>query len=432
MDKNDIKIILTDWNYWGSYTDSSIQRPRYTAILERYLKIREIIVCSGVRRSGKSTIITQFLKQYIPSENIKNTLIINFEDPRFRKPTLDLLNSIYEVYQEEVLPDRDHYVVLDEVQEIEGWEKFARFLTEAKKVQVFVTGSSSKLLSGEYATLLTGRHIDLEIFPLSFDEFILFKGITIENEIDAVKKRHLIKNLLHEYIEYGSFPKVTLIEKNDRRILLENYLRDILTKDIQKRYKIREFDKLEELAKYYLTHISTLQPFNKVKNALGISLDTVGRFSHYFTAAGLLFFIRRFSYSKREQILNPKKVYCVDVGIRNTMSFRFNEDLGRLIENIVCVNLVRKGYEVYYFRSKKTNKEVDFVIKGKLKIDELIQVCYTLDDPETKKREITALLEASKELRCDSLRIITYDFDGEEEVNGKKILYSSLWKWLLE
>lgn len=175
MQKNQILEILADWNYWGNYEDHSLERKKYIKRLEHLLKTKEIVVIKGVRRCGKSTLILQFLRKLI-QEGLKekNTLVVNFEDPRFKNLSLDLLHKIYEVYLEKLQPKKKHYVILDEVQEIEGWEKFARYLHEAKKVPVFITGSSSKLLSEEYSTLLSGRHVDMEVFPLSFPEFLKF------------------------------------------------------------------------------------------------------------------------------------------------------------------------------------------------------------------------------------------------------------------
>ena len=432
MNKEEILKILADWNYWGNYKDESIERPFYLKNLKDFIATGEIVTIKGVRRSGKSTIILQFIKKVlnkkIPS---KNTLIVNFEDPRFRNLSLDLLNKIYEIYLEELLPEGTQYVVLDEVQEIEGWEKFARFLSEAKKSHLFITGSSSKLLSEEYATLLSGRHIDLDIFPLSFKEFLFFKGLNPQAEIEKIKSRHKIKNLLKQYIEFGGFPKVVLVRESEKRIILEGYFRDILLKDVQRRFKIRETAKLEELAKYYLTNVSTIQPFNRVKNVVGLSLDSIERFSHYFSIAGLFFFIPKFSYSSKEQILNPKKVYAIDTGIRNVISFRFSRDLGRLIENIVLVELKRRNYEIFYWKSSR-QKEVDFVIKNKLDVKQLIQVCFNIDNQQTKKREIESLIEASQYTKCNNLLVITDDYKSEEKIEKTKIKFIPLWKWLLE
>jgi len=433
MNKEEILKILVDWNYWGEYSDKSIERPFYLQRLSAFKETGEISVIKGVRRCGKSTIISQFIKKQIEEEEVlsKDTLIVNFEDPRFRNLNLDLLNKIYEIYLEEVLPDKNHYVVLDEVQEIEGWEKFARFLKEAKGIRVFITGSSSKLLSEEYATLLSGRHIDLDIFPLSFGEFLIFKNLFPQTQLERIKQRHKIKNLLKEYIKYGGFPRVVLTKESEKKLILEGYFRDILLKDVQKRFKIRETAKLENLAKYYLTNISTIQPHNQVKKIVNLSLDSMERFSYYFSIAGLFYFIPKFSYSHKEQILNPKKVYAVDTGLRNMVSFRFSQDLGKLAENLVLVELKRRGYEIFYWKSPK-QKEVDFVIKKEIKPEQLIQVCVNVDDEKTKKRETRALIECSDYTKCDNLLIITEDYGFEEEINDRKIKFIPLWKWLLE
>lgn len=436
MDKQQILRILTDWNYWGNYNNQSIERRDYLDSLEKLIKTNEVTVVKGVRRSGKSTILSQFINKFVPKKEQKNALIVNFEDPRFSHLDLNLLNQIYEIYLEELLPDKEHYVILDEVQEINGWERFVLFLHEAKRVNVFVTGSSSKLLSEEYSTLLSGRHVDLEIFPLSFSEYLLFHKVAAATESEKEKKRHIIKNLLRknllrDYVEFGSFPKVTLISKGERPNLLIGYFQDILVKDIQKRFKIRDYGKLEELAKYYLVNIASMVPLKKVKNAVNLSLESVERFVHYFETAQLFYFIPKFSFSRREQILNPKKVYAKDLGIRNVVAFRSNEDHGRLMENVVCSELMRRRFEVYYFRSKRNQKEVDFVVKDKLKVTELIQVCYDISNEETKKREISALFEAQKELNCDNLTIITHDYEHAERFDNKDIHFIPLWKWLL-
>ena len=433
MRKDEILRILVDWNYWGNYRDESVERGRYIEKLNHLLKTGEIIVIKGVRRSGKSTLMLQFIRKSGLDE--KNTLVVNFEDPRFRNPNLELLDRIYEVYQEELQPDEGHYVILDEVQEVEGWEKFARFLHEAKKVQVFITGSSSKLLSEEYSTLLAGRHVDIEIFPLCFTEFLEFKGVSIRSRIEMIKFRHRIRKLLDEYLEFGGFPKVVLIEEEKgKEELLNNYFRDILIKDVQRRFKVRETVKLEELAKYYLTNISTLQSFNRARKWLDLSLDTVERYSKYFAIARLLFFVPKFSFSLKEQILNPKKVYCMDPGLRNIVSFKFSEDRGRIAENVVFLNLLFRNRnsdrEIYYWRDKR-GREVDFVLKRGLKIERLIQVTYVSGEEEVDVREKKALLKASEELNCEDMQVITRDYEAEEDFKGKKIKFRPLWKWLV-
>lgn len=428
MRRDEILKILVDWNYWGTYKDESVERGRYIENLNHLLKIGEIIVIKGVRRSGKSTLMLQHIRKSRREE--KNTLVVNFEDPRFRNLNLELLDKIYEVYQEELQPDREHCVILDEVQEVEGWEKFARYLHEAKKVQVFITGSSSKLLSDEYSTLLAGRHVDIEIFPLSFSEFLEFKGVSILSRIEVIKFRHRIKKLLDEYLEFGGFPKVVLIEEGKEE-LLNNYFRDILIKDVQRRFKVRETRKLEELAKYYLTNISTQQSFNRARKLLKLSLDTVERYSKYFSVARLIFFVPKFSFSLKEQILNPKKVYCMDLGLRNIVSFKFSEDIGRIAENVVFLNLLfrNRDKEIYYWKDKQ-QREVDFVLKRGLKIEQLIQVTYVSSEEEIDVREERVLIKASEDLNCEDMLVITRDYEAEKELKGKRIMFMPLWKWL--
>ena len=431
MERDEVLRILLDWNYWGDYKDESIERRGYINELNRLLKTGEIAVIKGVRRAGKSTLMLQFVKKLV-EEGLKeeNTLVVNFEDPRFKNLDLELLDTIYETYMEELQAEGEHLVVLDEVQEIEGWEKFSRYLQEAKRGNVLITGSSSKLLSEEYSTLLAGRHVDIEVFPLSFREFLDFKGVSIESRVDIIKHRHKIRNLLREYMEFGGFPKVTLIEEG-KGDLLANYFRDIVIRDVQVRFRVRETAKLEELAKYYLTNISTLQSFNRARQVLNLSLDTVERFSRYFSIARLLFFVPKFSFSLKQQILNPKKVYCIDPGLRNIVSFKFAEDIGRIAENVVFLELFRSGKEVYYWRDR-AGREVDFAVKEKLKVRELVQVCWRIEEEKTRKREIAALVKAMDELKLKEGLIITENTEGRENINGKWITYKPLWKWLVE
>ncbi len=432
MEKSEILDVLSDWNFWKREIDAGIRRENIVKEIESLSKTKEIIVITGIRRCGKSTSLLQFCNDLINSGIKKeDILIINFEDPRLKKLNLDLLNKIYEIYLTELNPSKKHYVILDEVQLIEGWEKFARFLHENKKVNVFVTGSSSKLLSSEYSSVLAGRHLDLEIKPLSFKEYLFFKNIEIKNALDISQNRHEIKRAFANYLKEGGFPKVTLANKEeDKRDLLGVYFRDIIIKDIVQRYNIKEINKLSELAKYYLTNVSTLQSFNNIKNVLKLNLDTVERFSYYLSGVFLLNFVKKFSHSEKEQILNPRKVYCADNGLRGSVAFVFSEDYGRLAENLVFNKLNRKDLEIYYWKGRK-QEEVDFLIKKKQKIVQAIQVCWNIEKPETKKREVEALVGVCKELKLKNGLILTEDASLIEIVDGVKISFQPLWRWLL-
>ena len=431
MERSEIVDILADWNFWRKEIETGVKREDILKKLDAFSKLKEIVVVKGIRRSGKSTSLLQFCKELMERGTKKeDILIVNFEDPRFKKLDLELMNKIYDVYLTSIAPSKKHYVILDEVQPIDGWEKFARYLHENKGVNVMVTGSSSKLLSSEYSTVLAGRHLDIEVKPLSFKEYLSFLKIEANTEVDIAAKRHSIQRAFYEYIEWGGFPKVVLAQSEEgKKELLNAYFQDIIIKDIVTRYKIKEIDKIQELAKYYLVNCSTLQSFNKVKNLLKISLDTVERFSYYLSYAYLVYFISKFSYSKKEQILNPKKTYCSDTGMRNFVSFNFSEDLGRLAENIVFNWLNKNNAEIYYWKGKY---EADFIVKRGTKIEEAVQVCWSIKKDETKKRELNGLVEACTELKLKKGLILTEDFSGEEKIGKITIVYEPLWKWLLK
>lgn len=433
MEKSEILEVLNDWNFWKKEIDTGVRRESIVKRIEEMSKTKEIVVITGIRRCGKSTCLQQFCKDLINSGTKKeDILIINFEDPRLNNLNLDLLNKIYELYLTELNPSKKHYVILDEIQLVDKWEKFARFLHENKKINVFVTGSSSKLLSSEYSTVLAGRHLDLEIKPLSFKEYLFFKKIEIKSNLDISQKRHEIKRAFAGYLKEGGFPKVALADnEKDKRDLLEVYFRDVIIKDIIQRYNIKEVNKLNDLAKYYLTNVSNLQSFNNIKNILNLNLDTVERFSYYLSNVFLLNFIKKFSYSEKEQILNPRKVYCADNGLRGSVAFVFSEDYGKLAENIVFNELNKKNLEVYYWKNSK-QEEVDFIIKKKQKIIQAIQVCWNIEKQETKKREIEILVKVCKELKLKEGLILTEDTSSTETIDGIKIYSQPIWRWLLE
>jgi predicted AAA+ superfamily ATPase len=435
MEESKIMEILVDWNLWGNFDRKFLPRNTY---LDKILRLfgREALVIKGVRRAGKSSIAYMFLKEWIKPKKENDTLVINFEDPRFPSSlTVDDLTKIYEVYLRRLNPSSKHIVVLDELQRVKKWESFVRWLIDAKNVNVILTGSSSKLMSEEYSTLLTGRHIDIEIFPLNFKEFLYFNGIKIENELDLLKKKNEVFHLLYEFLEFGGFPEIVLTKDRIRKKeLLVSYYNDMITKDIVQRFKIKKIEKLDNLSKNYVTNISTIQSFRKLKDLVGLSLDSVERFSKYFEVARLFFFLPKFSFSIQNQMRGMKKVYVVDAGFYNVLGFKFSENIGKVMENVVFVELLRRSsltgeFEIYYFESN--NKEVDFMIKGGKDIKQLIQVCYDVTDTNTKKREMNSLVKASEEIKCKDLIIITWSYEAVEKYKNKEIRFIPLWKWLL-
>jgi len=435
MDKNEIIKIFGDWNFWDKDLNTGINRPYYLNKIKNFHESSHIIVITGARRSGKSFIMRQTAKTLI-KEGIKknNILIVNFEDPRFVELNTKILQQVYDVYLEFLNPQEKSYLFLDEIQEVKDWEKWVRTIHELDKAKIIISGSNAKLLSRELSTLLTGRHLDLVIFPLSFKEFLKFRNVDLSERFAITNKEIEIKRLLREYIEFGSFPEVVL--GGEKRQILLNYFEDILNKDIVRRFKIRKSKELVSLAKFYLGNISSLITFSSLERTLNISVDTVEKFSRYLEDAFILFFLKRFSYKLREQEKSPRKVYAIDVGLVNTVGFRFSQNMGRLTENLVFLELKRKemlgsNLEIYYWKDVN-HREVDFLIKENLKVSQLIQVCWEINRPETKNREIRALLKAMKEFNLEEGLIITDDYEAEENIKGKKINYIPLWKWYLK
>jgi len=436
MRKEELLEILSDWNFWAKEIDTGIKREYYLKELLKILTKTDQILCiSGVRRSGKSTIMRQMAKELIKEVGEKNTLIVNFEDERFTERNLNTLIDTYNCYLEKVKPTgKKPFIFLDEIQNINEWERFVRGIHERKEAKIVVSGSSSKLLSAELATLLTGRHILFNLYPLSFKEFLFFKNIPINSEIDIVSKRTEIKKLMSEYLEVGGFPEIVLSSEKKRIIL--GYFETIISRDIIERFRIREREKIRTLAKFYLTNIASPITFNKISRFLKLPLTTVERFSEYLETANLIFFVKRFSYSLKEQEKSSRKVYAIDNGLSNTIGFRFSENIGRTMENIVATELKRKQtmhpeLEVYYWKDYQ-QREVDFVLKERTQVKQVIQVTSNIEDINTKERELKSLSKAMDEFKLKKGLIITEDVEREEEVGGNKIVYMPLWKWLLK
>ncbi|GFO98210.1 ATPase [groundwater metagenome] len=352
MRKEELLKILSDWNFWAKEIDTGIKREDYIKNLIPLITGTNQIVCiAGIRRSGKSTIIKQLAKEL--GGDI-NTLLVNFEDERFIQRDLKLLREIFNTYLEKVKPEKKPFIFLDEIQNIPEWERFARGVHERKEATIVISGSSSKLLSTELATLLTGRNITFFAYPLSFKEFLKFKGISATTEIEALAKRIEIKRALDEYMEFGGFPEVVL--STDKKRILLGYFEAIITKDTIDRFNIREREKIKTLSKFYLTNISSPVSFNKVSSFLSIPLTTVERFSDYIQTACLVFFIKKYSFSMKEQEKAQRKVYSIDSGLSNAIGFRFTKNSGKLMENIVATGLkIRQsfepGTEIYYWRA---------------------------------------------------------------------------------
>ncbi len=435
MDKGELFEILEDWNFWKEGLEAGIERKGYLEKCMSFLKTNVIVSIIGVRRAGKSYIMRQIIKRMMESGTPKeDILMVNLEDERFTEFYPKLLDEIYETYSEFLKPGKKPVILLDEIHNMPRWEKWVRTMQELGKAKIIVSGSSSKLMSGELATVLTGRHLDMFVFPLGFEEFLRFNNLEIESKLDAVSKKTEIMRLFNQYLEFGGFPEV--VSSKDKKQLLLTYFEDVITKDIEKRYDVKEKEKLRTLSRFYLTNISSPVTFNSLRKHLSTTTNTIERFSSFLEETNMIFFVKRFSFKTKEQEKAARKVYSIDVGLSNAVGFRFSSNAGKVAENVVAVALKRMqsfdpNTEIYYWQDSR-KKEVDFVLKHVSGVKSLVQVCWNVEEYRTKEREIKALIKASNELRCSDLLVITGGFESEEKIRGKTIRYIPLWKWLLE
>jgi hypothetical protein len=392
------------------------------ADIKKYLKYPNVLAILGVRRCGKSFF------SILTSKQLKSNYgYVNFDDPILGEIKANELRMILEaLYQ--IKGDNIDTIILDEIHNIKNWELFVTRLRETKKV--IITGSNSEMLSGELATRLTGRHIDFILFPFSFTEYLKYKEFNpnIYRTKDIAKTKLLLKSYLLE----GGFPEV---QRFGLRIVKQIY-NDIIHKDIIRRYKIKFISTFREMMMLIISNFSKEISYNKIKNILKIkSVHTVKNYIDYAEKAFLLFKIEKYSPKLKEQIIAPKKIYLVDHGIAS-LAFKLSENVGRLYENIVAVELRRrksygeKDFEIFYWKNHQ-GYEVDFVIKNKSNIESLIQVCYDTADLNTLEREVRSLIKASKELRCRNLLVITEELEDERVYDRKKIKFIPLWRWLL-
>jgi len=425
-----MKEILFEWNPWWeeTYNYQKVKRDLFRHTI-KWIDRKEIISILGARRSGKTTLLFEIIDYLINKKNINknNIFFIKADDDRVDKK--NLINIALDEYYKWKNPKGKIFVFIDEIHEIPEWQKTLKRIydLEHKNKKIFISGSNASLLREELSYLLTGRFAYFELYPFSFKEFLRANKISIKNETDIIKQKNTLRNLLTEYIEYGGFPEIILEKDKERKSeLLRFYFESILYRDIVKRKSIRNVEKLDRLVKWYLQNISAYANYDKLGKLCGLSTDTVGEYTRYLEDAYLVFAINILAFSIKKQFINPKKIYCVDQGIRRIIGFIFSEDAGRIYENMVFVKLKMYNKKVYYWKNKG---ECDFVIQNKNKIEQVIQVSYELK--ENKEREVKGLIEVMEEFNVKKGTIITQDFSSKETNNDKEIEYIPLWKWLL-
>ena len=368
----------------------------------------------------------QLIKKIAERNGVETTLYVNFEEPGFLPYlSLNFLDCIYDVYRERVNPSKKAYIFLDEIQNVPGWEKWVRAVYDKKEnVKIIISGSSSKLLSSEFSSLLTGRVVNFVVFPLSFAEFLDFKGIRVPDKVLKNDER-IIRYYLNEYIEFGGFPEIVLKKDNEvKKTVLQQYFESMIMKDVVERYNVRDVLSLKSAAVFGLTNVSKEFSFNSLRKFLKISLDTAKDYINYLEQAYILFQLPYFSYSPKEVMVRNRKLYAVDTGLRNAVSKTFTPDKGRLLENITYLHLKRTKKDVYYWKEKR---EVDFVINGKTPIP--INVTCSKED---LKREEEGILNFLDRFKVKEGIIITDEEEKERKINNRLIRYIPVWKFLLK
>jgi len=420
MERSKVRSYIEDW-----------YNREIPPLIERELFVKPIkgkaISIVGPRRAGKTFYFFQLMRK-----NKKNCLYLDFEDSALAEIRFDEILDVINLFTE-TTGQTPTDIFLDEVQKVDKWESMVRTLLN-RDFNIFITGSSSKLLSKEIATQLRGRSLTYLLFGFSFREFLKARNFELKKVLSQLEKAK-IKNLLREYIELGSFPEVVLKEEKEK--ILKEYYDAIFFRDFVERHELKSL----EVARFIFSHVfqnfSQEISINKIFNLFKSKGVKIGKSTLYDYVEKLqdtlaVFFVKKYSEKISLRESWPKKIYICDTGISKVI--RFSEDLGKLMENVVFIELMRKTnenpiLEIFYF--KVEGSEVDFVLKEGLKVKQLIQVTYSSSKDEIEKREIKSLLKASELLKCKDLLVITWDYEDEIKIENRKVIFKPLWKWLL-
>ena len=418
------------------------QKTKLPNIIERDLKInlkipiKRAIAILGPRRCGKTyylySLIEKLLKNKIKKERI---LYINFEDPKLVEADLSDLSALLDIFYE-IYPDNKNkkcWLFFDEIQNISKWENFTRNIIDNENAQIFLTGSSSKLLSKEIATSMRGRTLNYLLLPFSFKEFLKVKNIQYKNKkFFSSEGKNKILNAFKIYFSRGGYPE-TILYPIERKKIIEEIIEVTIYRDLIERYKIRNIKIIKLMFNYLVKskEFSTHKFYNFLKSInIKVSKNSLYNYLEFFNDAFIFFPLRKFSFSLKKIEQSLPKIYIIDNAF---ISEIISEDDGKKMENLVFLSLLGKGLnvnkDIFYYSN---GNEVDFIIKEKNKIKSIIQVCCNITDFITKERETKAIIKAGEELKCNNLIVITYDYENEEKIKNKKIKFIPLWKWLLE
>lgn len=411
-------IVLSQRKERDRLLEKSYLQRDYQTEAEKFLASPLIKLITGPRRAGKSVLTLLLLKG-------KNFAYLNFDDEqllsKFNEDTV--MQALAEVY-----PGFD-YLLLDEIQNLDHWDMWVSKMYR-RGINLVITGSNAKLLSSEMGTVLTGRYLELEILPFSLTEFLRFKHQNWNTDLPDERAKLMLQ--VEDYMRYGGYPEII----NSREIT-ENYLSSlfdsIILKDIAKRHKIRKTAELYQLATYLISMFCNEFTYSSLKDDLNFSSkSTLQKFCDYLQQTYLFFYLPRYNNKMKLMQKAPQKIYIVDNGFLSSSAFQTSENKGRLLENLVFLELLRRknkvGENIFYYRSRN-NRETDFVVRERFHISQLIQVCYDITGKKTEKREVDSVMECARELKCDNLLIITWNYEGVIEKDGLTINIIPYYKW---
>ena len=397
---------------------------------DRILDSREIIFISGVRRCGKSSLLS-LISEYLLENtefNKNNILFVNFEDERFINFTVDDFEKLYQTYLELENPIGKKYLFFDEIQNITNWERWINRIYEFEDVKIFITGSNTSLISSSVSTSLTGRNRQINIYTFSFKEFLMLNGKKYkERDLLLPENAVEIKRYFADYLKFGGFPEVA---KNRDISLADQYFKDIIYRDVISNYNLRNIKEIRELSLYLITNSGSLSSYETLRKTIQAkNATTIKNYLNMLEGVYLIYSLPKFDFSLKKQIYNPNKYYISDLGFYNAIGFKFSENFGRVLENIVFEHLLRSNKELYYWKSK-SGAEIDFVTKEQTKLTDAYQVTYILTR-ENREREIRSLTAFSSENNNINCYILTNEQEETINTGYGKIEVLPIWKWLL-
>ena len=386
-----------------------------------YMANEEIIIISGVRRCGKSVLLQQ-IRDKAPQRDY----FFNFDDDRLVTFKASDFQELYEVFVE--LYGEEDYFFFDEIQNVDGWEHFVKRLYNSGK-KVFITGSNAKMLSRELGTLLTGCYIAYELYPFSFREYLQFVGVgSIAEKAGGTERNGVLQRHFNEYLRKGGFP---MYLKSGEDIILKTLYDNILYRDVMVRNMITNERELREMVYFVVSNIGKPYTYNSIKNVIEVkNPTTVKNYLDYVESTYLLFSVNKLDVSVKAQLRNPKKMYAIDNALVLRLGFHFSGEEGRLLENLVYVELRRRKGEIFYYND--ISSECDFVVRDGFRVEKAVQVSYIIEDEDTKDRELKGLLAAMRAFKLEEGFIITNSHNEELVIEGFKIHIVSAANWLLQ